>query len=422
MLDFRDLLVMRIDKSVYQVDCRSLPTADEDIEWGFLNNEGQVALQETMSEVSQDIVKDSIIQGAQLFELACVRMNEWTKQTLQELRNDSILQVQTIICHNLTTQLISEPFRDYGWTLQSNPRQAEGREYKQQLINYLQQVTLALQYLHSLRIIHCDLHCSYVFVNIVTNRVKLGRFGRAAYLQGTISDNMFNPHVYKVAPKNSLQRCPPEVEQLGKYSRASDIFMLADLISDALIPEKWVHGAISPLQIDQQLLDCLEKCRSQNPSRRLKIDSILTALQDFKIRSLMKCDLPFPIPVQLHSTSDKTYVEGEVDQFLPPSNSHYMSIMHDSEEEEDLYYSIAYNPDYMNDSVQPQVGDESVYQCHQPYSEDIYEDINCRWEKVVTEYRNENRLISPDSDSQPPSFTPLCGYQDVGIDRKNRPK
>ncbi|KAM4704355.1 uncharacterized protein WCC33_012768 [Rhinophrynus dorsalis] len=209
-----------------------------------------------------------------LYETVTVRMNLSTSRKIKALNHENILHIEEIQRFSFTTTLVSYPFGEYSRTLDM----IDTNTSIDQLLSYLEQITVALQYLHSQNILHCDLRCSYVYVNSYKGTLKLGHFGRAVSLEG----KQIHPYVFKVMPPDAIKWSAPEVKANGMYSRASDIFNLAVVFWDAVSTQKYFpyYNPLKPFQEcgDQMLVKAAlsyDSCHVSVPSDKGR--SMLTA-------------------------------------------------------------------------------------------------------------------------------------------------
>ncbi|KAM4702922.1 uncharacterized protein WCC33_011473 [Rhinophrynus dorsalis] len=190
-------------------------------------------VQEKIEEPSHRVYSDyTKWNNNRLSETVSVRMGLNIKRKLKAIDHENILQVETIESDSYTTTLVYYPFENDIQTL--NRIHATS---KSQLLSYLDQLTLALQNLHSQNILHCNLRGNHVYVNPNQNTIKLGHFGRAVTLEG----KQTHPYVIKMMPHEAEKWSAPEVKAKGMYSKASDIFSLAvvfwEVISTQISPE-----------------------------------------------------------------------------------------------------------------------------------------------------------------------------------------
>ncbi|KAM6390756.1 uncharacterized protein J5M81_007372 isoform 2-T2 [Pluvialis apricaria] len=144
-----------------------------------------------------------------LCELVSFRMNHMTKTALHTLQHKNILPVKKIMHYfPMTTTLMSKPLDENSKSLIEVAASPSMDDVK--LLTCLEQVASAMAYLHSRGIVHCDLQCSYIYVNSDHScpevMAKVGRWGRAVCLPhpGT-DDNLFDPYVCKVMPADTAK-------------------------------------------------------------------------------------------------------------------------------------------------------------------------------------------------------------------------
>ncbi|XP_074963978.1 insulin-like growth factor 1 receptor [Phalacrocorax aristotelis] len=178
------------------------------------------------------------------------------------------------------------------------------------LLTCLEQVASAMAYLHSRRIIHCSLQCSYIYINSGHScpevMAKVGRWGRAVCLPhpGT-DDNLFEPYVRKVMPADAAKWAAPELRTDGLYSRASDVFSFGITTWEALMAPLTKLHMYKPLKPFSslnskevlkftelgsfpgdlgfpnltRLIACMKACWNHNPTRRPAFPAILEMIR-----------------------------------------------------------------------------------------------------------------------------------------------
>lgn len=92
--------------------------------------------------------------------------------------------------------------------------------------NIIKDIVKAINYIHSRKIIHCDLSLKNILIN-VNNTIKLCDFGLAEYMEN-------NDHVIKSKTYGALTYCAPESIKYNKYSYKSDIYSLGIIIYELL--------------------------------------------------------------------------------------------------------------------------------------------------------------------------------------------
>nr|XP_009676228.1 PREDICTED: uncharacterized protein LOC104146057 [Struthio camelus australis] len=200
-------------------------------------------------------------------------------------------------CEDSVEWKISQPLGGHRTSLMqvaASPSMDDGK-----LLACLEQVASAMAYLHSRRIIHCDLQCNYIYIDSGYDcpevMAKVGRWGRAVCLPhpGT-DDNLFEPCVRKVMPADAAKWAAPEVRNDGLYSRASDVFSFGIVIWEALTAQLTNLHVFQPLKPFHSLnsrevlkftelgnipgdfgfpklaglIGCMKACWNHNPTKR----------------------------------------------------------------------------------------------------------------------------------------------------------
>ncbi|XP_073541802.1 uncharacterized protein [Phyllobates terribilis] len=223
-----------------------------------------------------------------LYEVVSVRMGKKTRQTIKTLNHVNILPVEEITKNSYTTKLMSVPFDSHSGILKRNDCNINLHE----LLSYFEQIVTALHYLHSQNILHCDLRCSYMYINPQKGTLKVGHFGRAVFLEN-------NQHyVLKMMPPDAAAWSAPEVKMNGMYSYSSDIYNLASVFWEALntrkkfllslpdnsklLYENLVESPDSyPYCIDK-LMSCMKECFNVNPTKRPTLEYIGKVIKQLK--------------------------------------------------------------------------------------------------------------------------------------------
>ncbi|OXB75041.1 UNVERIFIED_CONTAM: hypothetical protein H355_001448 [Colinus virginianus] len=197
-----------LDK-LHEVMSQFSPICEEDIIRGYLDSRGNFKKSDSASvhtEKCEDSVKK---KDGCLCELVSFRMNHSTKMALYALQHESILPIKEITHYSpMNTSLISMPL--HGNPLSLIEVAADLGMDDNKVLTCLEQVASAMAYLHSRRIIHCDLRCSYIYVNTGQSYpemvAKVGRWGRAVCLPHLGTDeNLFEPYVHKLMPADSAK-------------------------------------------------------------------------------------------------------------------------------------------------------------------------------------------------------------------------
>ncbi|XP_066549479.1 uncharacterized protein LOC136715960 [Amia ocellicauda] len=288
-------------------DCISPPIDEGNIERGYLDDDGIYVPEKTDEPQKTDLCADMITKGFNLKEVVSVRMSLETRKALLSLSGPSFLCIDDI-SYSYSTTLSSEPLVNFHFTL-LDIAAMESVELQERL-DYLQQIAQALRNLHDLSIIHCDVRACNMFVFQQQQKVKVGRFGRAVYLPNKTSDNLAFPNVYKLMPEDAVKWSPPEVQQGGVYSRASDVFMFGIMIWESLlvfgIPRIYFKKALKPFcnvnscqvlntvnprnlpeSIDgplDGLFQCMKSCWNPNPTKRPSFHSIIQTFGEVRSR------------------------------------------------------------------------------------------------------------------------------------------
>ncbi|XP_041424736.1 uncharacterized protein LOC108696217 [Xenopus laevis] len=228
--------------------------------------------QEEVKEAVQVMYRDQFkTRNNRLHENVSMRMSKRTRIKLKRINHKNILGVEKILNHYYTTYLASLPLRTHGSTLDTVIADAGISRF----LSYFQQITSALQHLHSENILHCDLRCKYIYVNPEAGTLKVGHFGRAVDLES--NQTRF---VIKKMPLDAEKWSAPEVRANGLYSVASDVFNFGSVYWEAVqIQEKnarYVEYPEERKDCIRQLTDCIKHCFDSNPQKR----PLLTAIID----------------------------------------------------------------------------------------------------------------------------------------------
>ena len=139
----------------------------------------------------------------------------------------------------LTFNIITEYCDDGDLNMKSKEKIDKGEHFEEtQLISWLMQVCLALEYLHNKKIIHRDIKPSNIFLT-KKGYVKLGDFGFSKIFDNleenmennkNKNENEYNPDIKKLKRMQSLKGTPsflaPEVLVFHKYNEKTDIWAL----------------------------------------------------------------------------------------------------------------------------------------------------------------------------------------------------
>ncbi|CAN0171416.1 unnamed protein product [Bubo scandiacus] len=309
--NYRRTLGSDLDK-LHEIMSQFSPICEEDIRRGYLDSKGNFKKSDPLNvfpEKCEDTVekKDDC-----LCELVSFKMNHMTKTALHALQHENILPVKEIMHYfPMTTTLTSKPLDGNSKSLIEVAASPSMDDVK--LLTCLEQVASAMVYLHSRGIIHCDLQCSYIYINSDHScpevMAKLGRWGRAVCLPhpGT-DDNLFQPYVCKVMPADADKWAAPEVRNDGLYSRASDVFSFGIMIWEALtaqLTKLHMYKPLKPFHLLNsgevlkftelgsipddfgfpnlaRLTECMKACWNHNPTKRPAFSAILEMIKQEK--------------------------------------------------------------------------------------------------------------------------------------------
>ncbi|XP_056385195.1 uncharacterized protein LOC130281706 [Hyla sarda] len=259
----------------------------EDIQTIYRDLEGNF-IEEKEKEVTKKIHRDYYKRQDRLYEFVSVRMGQKTRKTIKTLNHVNILPVEEITTDSYTTKLVSVPFDSHSYIFKRNDCSID----LDQLLSYFEQIVIALQYLHSQNILHCDLRCRYMYVDPNKGTLKVGHFGRAVLLE----KNQY--YVLKVMPYDAVLWSAQEVKTKGMYSRASDIFNLASVFWEALNTQNKILPSLqdgsktmyenleepsdSWQYFINNLMACMKECWNINPTKRPTIDYIDIVIKQLK--------------------------------------------------------------------------------------------------------------------------------------------
>ncbi|XP_063289641.1 uncharacterized protein LOC134574475 [Pelobates fuscus] len=304
----------------------------EDIQRGYLDKYGYFTL-EKKNESMKRVYKDSCKRTDHLCQTVSVRMNQRTRKKIKALTHPNILQVAQILKGPYTTTLVYHPFGKYSGTLNK-----QGAEIKMdQLLSYFHQLTSALEELHTHNILHCDLRCSHIYLNLDYRTLKLGHFGRAISLE----DKWTSPYIFKVMPLDAEKWSALEVRVNGMYSFASDVYNLAivfwetmnscystDYVNQFVKQKK--HGTKDGYSIlfsdpknycMNRLMACMYECWSANPTKRPSLGSIKET-----IKQLQRCYEEYG-ELAVNDTSGCSISQSSVYDYQgPQENEDYFSV------------------------------------------------------------------------------------------------
>ncbi|XP_075697364.1 uncharacterized protein LOC142662955 [Rhinoderma darwinii] len=150
----------------------------EDIQTVYMDLKGDI-IEDGEEESTKKVYRDYCKRKDRLYELVSVRKGQKARTTIKTLNHVNILPVEVITTDSYTTRLVSFPFDSHSCILKRNDCNISLDE----LLSYFEQMVTALQYLHSQNILHCDLRCSYIYIDPEKGTLKLGHFGRAVLLE-----------------------------------------------------------------------------------------------------------------------------------------------------------------------------------------------------------------------------------------------
>ena len=157
-----------------------------------------------------------------------------------------------------------------------------------ELINIAYEVAIALKYLHSRKITHCDLKSSNILLD-ENMKIKVSDFGLSRLKNlNSISENkgrIGTPHWM-----------PPEIMKAGKYEMSSDVFSYGMILWELLTGEIPYYG-LNPNQIIGLVADCrkivevpklghvalralVKNCLIYEPEKRPSFDYIISYLDN----------------------------------------------------------------------------------------------------------------------------------------------
>ncbi|XP_065602735.1 uncharacterized protein LOC136055056 [Cyrtonyx montezumae] len=411
-----------LDK-LHEVMSQFSPICEEDIIRGYLDSRGNFKKSDSASihtEKCEDSVKR---KDGCLCELVSFRMNHITKMALYALEHENILPIKEITHYSpMNTSLISMP-------LHGNPQSlievaAHLGMDDNKVLTCLEQVASAMAYLHSRRIIHCDLRCSYIYVNAGQSYpemvAKVGRWGRAVCLPHPGTDeNLFEPYVHKLMPADSAKWAAPEVRNYGFFSRASDVFSFGIVMWEALTahmshlhmfkPLKPFHllNSKEVLKFTElrdfsfpkfsRLTECMKSCWNYNPTRRPAFLAILEVIT--KEKQAIRNSEATMLAAESDSTDSEDYdsVYFRSDASNEDSCSHIYSVVAESDPGIPHCTSDMLDPPNLPWD-QPLEGD------------DVYFSKQDRWGEMVNEFetkRGIERSLAPIKETE--------WYGDTGI-------
>jgi serine/threonine protein kinase len=161
-------------------------------------------------------------------------------------------------------------------------------EREQIIIAY--EIAVALKYLHSRNIIHCDLKSSNILIDD-NWKIKIGDFGLSRFF------NLLNPEENR-GRIGTPHWMAPEVLKGEKYEHSADIFSFGMILWEILSLEIPYYG-VNPYQVislvaDQRkivqvpkeghnvLINLIENCLMYESSKRPNLDQIVETLEKLK--------------------------------------------------------------------------------------------------------------------------------------------
>ncbi|XP_021254276.1 uncharacterized protein LOC110399609 [Numida meleagris] len=409
-----------LDK-LHEVMSQFSPIHEEDIIRGYLDSRGNFKKSVSaniLTETCEDSVK---IKDGCLCELVSFRMNHMTKMALCALEHENVLPIKEITHYSpVNTSLISQP-------LHGNPQSlievaADLGMDDNKVLTCLEQVASAMAYLHFRRVIHCDLQCSYIYVNSGQSYpemvAKVGRWGRAVCLPHPGTDeNLFEPYVRKVMPADSAKWAAPEVRNYGFYSRASDVFSFGIVMWEVLTAHLSYLHMFKPLKPFHllnskevlkftelrdfsfpkfsRLTECMKSCWNHNPTRRPTFSAILDVITKEK-QAIRNSEA-----AMLAAASDST----------------------DTEDYDSVYFESDASDEYSSSHIYSAVADPDLPQCtgdaldppdlpHVQLLEGdaVYFSKQDRWGQMVNEFETKRGI-----ERSPAPVKETGWYGDTGI-------
>ncbi|OCT71836.1 uncharacterized protein LOC108696218 [Xenopus laevis] len=372
----------------------------EDIQKDYVDLNDGLILEETKQQ-DQKVFRD-FFDRTNHRETVSIRMNLNTRKKIKALKHKNILCVAEILTGLYTTTLVSYPFEIYTYTLDN----IDAFTPVDELLSYFEQITAALQELHSQNILHCDLRCSHIYVSPCDGTLKLGHFGRAVSLEGQSC-------VFKMMPPDAEKWSAPEVRTNGMYSKLSDIFNLAAVFWEALGYQKTViYGnhplvpfAASNIHMEKnstpttenwkdsvsELVIWMQKCWHPNPTKRPSLECISETIKN------LSTNYKGHRKETSGSLEDIYNIDEEYDDIYEeiPSNSNVVPLRYDSDQ------NIASAEDASNEN---------------------HLNVEYAWLRVVDELVSEKGIVN--NTTKFIFFKENTEYSDVGINykksRKNR--
>ncbi|XP_019357738.1 PREDICTED: insulin-like growth factor 1 receptor [Gavialis gangeticus] len=423
---------------LHEVKSGFSPICAEDIKRGCFDSKGSFKEWDAPNRFlnkCEDITEQK--EGC-LHELVSFKMNHMTRMTLCMLDHRNLLSIKEILNCFPATKLISRSLGDYTESLD----QVACNMDHGKLLSCLEQVASAMMYLHSSKIIHCDLRCSYIYVTCGPSFsevvAKVGRLGRAVCLPDTGSEGrLFVPYVRKIMPIDAEKWAAPEVRNAGLYSRASDVFTFGLVVWEALttcFTNLHMYKLLKPFHLlnskevlkfteeilkftDEEnisdkelekltpLILCMKACWNSNPTRRHPFSSILELVMKVKDAYRVSNDLYY------NTTSEPSVANEDT----------YDSVYFRSEIPKEDVYSCVFDPDpaagHANDNSSVY---ENVARPEPLEGSSLYFSKKEKWGEVVSEFETGKGIErSPVSFYNPKQANM---YTDTGINWKKKLK
>jgi serine/threonine protein kinase len=164
-----------------------------------------------------------------------------------------------------------------------------GKITEREQINIAYEIAVALKYLHSRNVIHCDLKSSNILIDD-NWKIKIGDFGLSRFLKKELEGNsgrIGTPHWMA-----------PEILKGKKYEHSADIFSFGMIMWEILSLEIPYYG-INPYQVISLVADqrkivqvpkeghpeirkLIKQCIEYDSSKRPKLDDIVEILEKLK--------------------------------------------------------------------------------------------------------------------------------------------
>jgi serine/threonine protein kinase len=166
-----------------------------------------------------------------------------------------------------------------------------GKLTEKDQINIAFEIAVALKYLHSRNIIHCDLKSSNILIDD-NWKIKIGDFGLSRFYKP-------DDHEDNRGRIGTPHWMAPEVLKGEKYETSADIFSYGMILWEIITQEIPYYG-INPYQVISLVADkkqivkvpeqgnntlrkIVKKCIQYEPEQRPKLDEIVEYLQNLRI-------------------------------------------------------------------------------------------------------------------------------------------